>query len=257
MVNDKSVNDVIKSYRLKYKPMSLQEEHALIRMAQAGNRKALGRLIENNGLFAIKVAVKFRKYNAPFEHITQCALLGLRRSILSFDTSRGLRLISHAVWWVRAYVKREIQDTATIIKLPANWHWEKQMRPMMESVRGAFSIDCPVNLKDKDGSMHDILPSEFDDPCQEIDSQKIMDELFGAAKLNDRERDIVERNYGIIDGRKISLTDIGIAEGISHERVRQIRDVALDKCRDRIKRRRLEKLGVENYWNPGKKAKVV
>lgn len=246
MVNDKSIDDVIKSYGFKFIPVSLQEEHALIKMAQSGNRMAMSRLVKNNGLFAIKVAIKFRKYNVPFEHIAQCALIGLHGAIMSFDTTRGLRLISHAVWLIRAYVKREIHDTDTIIRIPANWHWEKEMRPLHESIRCAMSLDSPLRNKDKECSLHDVLPSYSCDPCEDADSETIMAEIFSEARLSARELEIVMDNYGVMDGSKISLSDIGRERGISQERVRQIRDVAIDKCKARIKIRTLEKLGVDN-----------
>jgi len=106
----------------KTSPYSRKAEQELFRLCRQGNAKARAAIISGNIRFVLKVALQYRGCPIPTSDLISEGAMGLARAIDNFDHTRGLKFISYAVWWIKAYITRVINEEGTLIRLPANQH---------------------------------------------------------------------------------------------------------------------------------------
>ena len=107
----------------KTSPIDRKDEHLLFKLCREGNRAAREKLVSANMRFVLKVALQYRGCPIPLPDLVSEGAMGLIRAIESFDHSRGLKFISYAVWWIKAYITRAITEQGSLIRLPANQHF--------------------------------------------------------------------------------------------------------------------------------------
>jgi len=100
-----------------YEPLSPKEERKLARQFRAGNLRAGQQLVIANLRFVVKIAREYRSYGIAFGDLIQEGNLGLIKAVQKFDPSKKIRLISYAVWWIRAYVQDHILRNWSLVKL--------------------------------------------------------------------------------------------------------------------------------------------
>lgn len=98
-------------------PLTREEEDALARQAVAGDARAAERLVTSNLRFVMRIASGYRRYGLGMDDLIQEGNLGLVRAVGMFDPTRGIRLISYAVWWIRAYIQNYILKSWSLVKL--------------------------------------------------------------------------------------------------------------------------------------------
>jgi RNA polymerase primary sigma factor len=192
--------------------------------------------------------------------------IGLITAANRFDERRGFRFISYAVWWIRQAIQKAIAEQTNTIRLPVNRTQQAQkmrklvldmeqeyqrtvkeeeiaevleldlakLRQIQAASRSLLSID--ENLYDNDAPLTETLsdPDEIS-PEQAYIQEELEREVAGALKLLDpRERLILSRYYGLTKEEPWSLEAIGQEMGLSRERVRQIRNIALEKIRQAV-----------------------
>lgn len=101
----------------RYPLLTKEEEVALARRARAGDDGAVRSLVLANLRFTVKVAVDFSGYNVSIADLVQEGNIGLLHAVKKFDPERGIRLISYAVWWIRAYIQNYILKSWSLVKL--------------------------------------------------------------------------------------------------------------------------------------------
>jgi RNA polymerase primary sigma factor len=243
-------DDVLKRYLDDIRqtaPISREEEQTLFRLAARGNASAREKLVSANMRFVLKVALQYRGSTIPLQDLVSEGSMGLIRAIESFDYSRGLKFISYAVWWIKAYITRAINEQSGLIRLPANQHLRvkkavkdarcpedltDEIRGLIQLVEGGFSIDDPMG--NEDGKSYcDIMADEKAlSPEAETEIAKIelvAQELL--CELPEREAEVIKGLFGIDHDSPRNLREVGEALNISHERVRQLRDQALKRIR--------------------------
>jgi RNA polymerase sigma-32 factor len=102
----------------KYPLLSVEEEQRLAReFAATGDTRAAHRLVTANLRFVVKVAYEYRSYGFRMPDLIQEGNIGLMKAVQKFDADKGIRLISYAVWWIRAYIQNHILKSWSLVKL--------------------------------------------------------------------------------------------------------------------------------------------
>ena len=142
--------------------LSRSEEMLLFQLMAQGNKEAKHKLVVANIKFVTKVALQYKSSSLSSADLINEGTMGLIRAIESYDPSRGLKFISYAVWWIRAYITRAIYEQDTLIRLPSNQRWrlnqarrsnekvddiEENVKVLMQMGLSGVSIDSPTLLQ--------------------------------------------------------------------------------------------------------------
>lgn len=251
--------------------LSREEEHKLAtKYKEDGDLEAAKQLIRANLKFVVKVANEYKNYGINPMDVIQEGNLGLMQAVKRFDPTRGYRLISYAVWWIRAYIQNYVVKTWSLVKVGTTQAQRKlfyklrstknemdltkqQLSPedykLLADKLGVpdqaviemdkrmktkdFSLD--TEIKDKSEATHlDFLQDKRLD--QEDIISKAQEEEVVQEGLSDALEILSDREKYIIKNRVLSespltLEEIGQKYEISRERVRQIESAALKKIR--------------------------
>ncbi len=253
-----------------YPVLSREEEYELaMRHRETGDLEAARKLIVSNLKFVVRIANEYKNYNVNTLDLIQEGNIGLMKAVKGFDPTKGYRLISYAVWWIRAYIQNHIMRTWSLVKVGTNQSQRKlfyKLRSTKSRIEAtgvemeediyseiAKELDVPDSqviemdriMSGKDLSLDaniegstertyiDMLGDTFDQEQFLEDSQTrplVAKKIKEAlANLKDRERYIIERR--ILTDSPETLEKLSRKFGISRERVRQIEKNALNKIR--------------------------
>ena len=246
--------------------IDINEEIALARRIQEGDKQALDKLVKANLRFAISVAKQYQNKGLSLVDLIQEASFGLIEAAKKYDPDRGYKFISYAVWWIRQSIIRAISEQCRTVKVPMNqianmskinkavdkFEKEHQRKPSndeleeetsidsskisltMSSINRSISLDAPFSTDEEAGCLLDILPNG-----NSINADKhLMEEAVSKElevvlhKLSSREGDILRMSFGL-GMFPMALEEIAIRFGIGAERVRQIQKEALSKIREK------------------------
>lgn len=224
--------------KIKTPPLSQQEEQALFKLIRAGSRSARDRLVEANLKFVIQVAREYSNDSLCETDLVNEGTLGLLRAIETFDDTRGLKFITYAVWWIRAYITRSIQDKGSLVRLPAN----KCDELRKGNKTGILSEDLKIWQKpilslsselndDSSIMLIDTIPDQPDEYADKQVDLHNLNKLLGkfAHKLSKREQDVIGSLYGTRNRKRKNIVEISKMIGVSRERIRQIRDQGIKR----------------------------
>ncbi|MDX9708565.1 MAG: RNA polymerase sigma factor RpoH [Trichloromonas sp.] len=271
LANPPLVIDSLDHYLARIKQFELldrDEETALARRYRRdGDLEAAHRLICGNLRFVVKVANEYRGYGMKMLDLIQEGNIGLMMAVKKFDPDRGIRLISYAVWWIRAYIQNYIVKTWSLVKIGTTQAQKKlffklkQTQAALLRLTGredtaeiAQSLDVrndeveemsrrlgaretSLDVELIEGEHFTLRDTLIDDtPDQETrliedeQSRRLSGEVRQAfGRLNDRERKIIQER--ILDESPRTLQELADDFGISRERVRQLEANALSKLR--------------------------
>ncbi len=250
----------------KLQMVTMDEEVVLARQIREGDQQALQRLVTANLRFVVSVAKQYQNYGLSLADLINEGNLGLMKAATRFDESRGFKFISYAVWWIRQHILQAIAEQARVIRLPlnkigllvkikrANELLEQQFErpPTVEelsekvdaSVREikstmlasmpTISSDATLGTTD-DLTLLDMLENkESGRPDDELIASSLKIDLRRAmATLSLREVEVLTMFYGLGATTSSSLAEIGERFDITTERVRQIKEKALNTLRGR------------------------
>ena len=247
--------------------LTAEEEFKLaVQLKKYGNVEAAEKLIVSNLRFVVKIAHEYRSYGFKLADLIQEGNVGLIHAVKKFDPYKGYRLISYAVWWIRAYIQNYLIKSWSIVKIGTTQAQRKlffklnQTKRELETlskknpefseiatslgVKNSEVAEMDVRMGSRDVSLNEFIKDEGDNAhidflTYEGDDQEvslIKDEekslvrrdIAGAlAKLNERESYIILNRVMADDPQ--TLQEIGIKYNISRERARQIEKQALKK----------------------------
>ncbi|MCD6532929.1 MAG: RNA polymerase factor sigma-32 [Deltaproteobacteria bacterium] len=222
------------------------------------------RLVTANLRFVVKIAGEYRGYRMRMMDLIQEGNMGLMRAVKKFDPDRGYRLISYAVWWIRAYIQDYIIRSWSLVKVGTT-QLQKKLFFKLGKIRGFLEGDeldtAEINAL-TDGSDDDAKVRDF---CQRLNARDfsldrsitdsnttyldlLADESDGQEELllaketevnrrvmiDQALKNLTSREQEVIAGRFFAgvsktLQDVGDELGITRERVRQLESNALKK----------------------------
>jgi RNA polymerase primary sigma factor len=252
-----------------YELIDREEERRLLTEAKAGNKIASEKLINSNLKFVVSVAKSYQGQGIPLEDLISEGNLGLIKALDKFDLNREVKFISYAVWWIRQSIINAIHENAKIVRLPLNkinnLTKAKKARNELEEILGREAslqelenyIDNPEIIRDmkfnfevisvnkphtNDNKDLTTVISYDDKESPEHYEKEFRKELnFAIRGFTPREKKIIKMYYGIGYVRPYTLKEIGEEMNLTRERIRQIKERALQKLR---KKHRNETLGL-------------
>ncbi|MEQ9301107.1 MAG: RNA polymerase sigma factor RpoD/SigA [Cyclobacteriaceae bacterium] len=250
------------------------EEVTLAKRIREGDELALEKLVKANLRFVVSVAKQYQNRSLPLNDLINEGNLGLIKAAKKFDETKGFKFISYAVWWIRQSIMQALAEQSRIVRLPMNKSGainqirrayaeleqkfereptEEELADILEmkpnEVRNTLgaevkqmSMDAPFG-EDESGSLLDVLENHAtgatDSGLVFSDSLKV-ETMRALSTLTAREREVVMMSFGIGHDNPFTLEEIGDVMGLTRERVRQIREKALQKLREPSKNRRLK-----------------
>jgi len=248
-----------------------QEFSLAVRFKKTNDPEAAEKLVTSNLRFVVKIAHEYKNYGNKLIDLIQEGNIGLMHAVKKFDPYKGYRLISYAVWWIRAYMQNFIIKSWSLVKIGTTQAQRKlffklnQAKKKLESMSARnpefaeiaenlnvkeaeieemdlrmsnrdLSLDAFIS-EDGDATFIDSLPFEGEDQEQALirkeENSLVRLNIAGAlAKLNERERFIIQNR--IMADSPLTLQDIGDKYKITRERARQIEKDALRKIRAAI-----------------------
>lgn len=239
------------------------EEQRCARKARRGDATAFQKLIRHNLRFVVRVAHEYQRSGFPLEDLINEGNLGLVQAAQRFDPRRGCRFISYASWWIRRGILAYLTDRSRIVRIPADRVYErmqlarisadleqrlerqptqaelaramKRRESDIEFLQGlpvvSLSIDAPAQGEDADFEVETL-----EDGGSDSDAQYAVRERASAVRkaieiLDARERDVVQRHYGLLNDEPETLQRIGTDWGVTRERARQLKGRAIEKIR--------------------------
>jgi len=247
--------------------LTAEEEFKLaVRLKKYNDMDAAEKLIVSNLRFVVKVAHEYRNYNFKLADLIQEGNIGLIHAVKKFDPYKGYRLISYAVWWIRAYIQNYLIKSWSIVKIGTTQAQRKlffklsQAKKQLESisksnpefaeiaqtlgVKGSEVAEMEQRMGARDVSLHELIgdngeSSHIDFLADEGDNQEtalikneekslVQRDIAGAlANLNERESYIIR--HRVMADNPETLQEIGDKYNITRERARQIEKQALKK----------------------------
>ena len=250
--------------------LTADEELALARaFRETGDKRAAHTLVTANLRFVVKVASGYRGYGLRLPDLIQEGNLGLMKAVQKFDPDMGIRLVSYASWWIRAYIQAHVLQSWSVVKLGTTQAQRRLFfalgRTRRELSRAGAGADDDLDdrvarrlrvstddvreaarrMEQRDQSLDAPSPGGDSSPVDRIASgDDLQDERLSCAResdrvrrgvtdalacLDDRERTIIEQRFMADD--PASLQDLGTRLGFSRERARQLEMRARRKLR--------------------------
>ncbi len=254
----------------KYSLITAEEEVSLSVRIRGGDTVALEKLVVANLRFVVSVAKQYQNQGLSFPDLINQGNLGLVKAAQKFDETRGFKFISYAVWWIRQSIMESISEHTRIVRLPLNRissinkiskaipYLEQQLEReptnseiakylefSLEEVETAnaikknqLSFDKPLTHDgESDFSLYDIVQNhDFPSPDNHLIDESVRTNMQRAiGKLTDREAKVLTMSYGLNNSVVYSLYDIAVQFGTSTERIRQIKNSAINKLRNLLK----------------------
>lgn len=245
----------------KLEPLAPREEVALSQKAKAGDKDAFQKLVTHNLRFVVAMAKKFQGQGVPFEDLINEGNLGLIRAVNTFDETRGFKFISYAVWWITQRIRTAIQKTGRTVRLPSHitesmgklyrksleLEQEFEREPTTEELAEISDTTIkwiedlvqaytgPVSLEDNsaaDRPLIEYLTSKDPRPEMQLMQESLKNEIITLINtLKEREAYVLSEYYGLGEDDSKTLEQIGEMLNLSSERVRQIKERALQRLR--------------------------
>ncbi|OGU36409.1 MAG: RNA polymerase subunit sigma [Ignavibacteria bacterium GWC2_36_12] len=244
------------------------EEIDLAIKIRNGDLDAQNKLVKANLRFVVSVAKMYQNQGLSLGDLINEGNMGLIKAAKRFDETRGFKFISYAVWWIRQGITTAIADQTRVVRLPLNrignltklnkaysaFERENERTPSseelalvldvtadevaftLETSRRHLSMDAPlINNDENKNSLKDVLPHENQDsPDKNLMKESLRKEVANIlSNLDEREAEIIKLSFGIGSNHKATLEEIGEMYNLTRERIRQIKEKALKKLKNK------------------------
>jgi RNA polymerase primary sigma factor len=243
--------------------ITAEEEVILAQKIRAGDQAALERLTKTNLRFVVSVAKQYQNQGLTLGDLIIEGNLGLIKAAKRFDETKGFKFISYAVWWIRQSILQAIAEQSRIVRLPLNQvgslskiskafskleqEYEREPSPeeladtletTVEKISDTLSnsgrhvsMDAPF-VQGEENTLLDVLENRDPNTDNSLIDESLSEEIKRSlATLTDREREIIVLFFGLGSNQPLSLEEIGEQFSLTRERVRQIKDKALQRLR--------------------------
>ncbi len=249
-----------------YPLITREEEVTLAQRIRKNDQEALDKLVRSNLRFVVSVAKKYQGQGLALSDLINEGNYGLIKAAQRFDETRGFKFISYAVWWVRQSILQALAEQSRVVRLPLNrvgmiskirkasarLQQDLERPPNVDEIAAEvglsrekvedallhtgrdLSVDAPFN-DDDNNSLLDVLPSEEEvAPDEDLMGESVrLDVERALSALHPREAVVIRLYFGIGHDHPLTLEEIGQQFGLTRERVRQIKETALRKLRQK------------------------
>ena len=243
--------------------ITAEEEVILARKIREGDQAALERLTKTNLRFVVSVAKQYQNQGLTLGDLINEGNLGLIKAAKRFDETKGFKFISYAVWWIRQSILQAIAEQSRIVRLPLNQvgslskiskafskleqEFEREPSPeelaeiletTVEKISDTLSnsgrhvsMDAPF-VQGEENTLLDVLENHEPNTDSNLINESLSEEIRRSlSTLTEREREIIVLFFGLSTNHPLSLEEIGEKFNLTRERVRQIKDKALQRLR--------------------------
>jgi len=247
--------------------LSAEEEFSIaVNLKKYKGIKEAEKLVVSNLRFVVKIAYEYKNYNVKLADLIQEGNIGLMHAVKKFDPYKGYRLISYAVWWIRAYIQNYIIRSWSMVKIGTTQAQRKlffklnrakkeleamsERNPEFKEIAESLNVkeidveEMGLRLSNRDVSLNaylndeedatylDFLTYQGDDQETELirkqEMELVQKNISGAMeKLTERESFIIRNR--IMADEPMTLQEVGDHYNITRERARQIEKQALKK----------------------------
>ncbi|MCX7120732.1 MAG: RNA polymerase sigma factor RpoS [Gammaproteobacteria bacterium] len=248
-----------------YKPLLTAKEELLVaRHVKKGIESARIKMIESNLRLVVKIARHYCHRGLAFLDLIEEGNLGLMTAVNKFDPERGFRFSTYATWWIRQTIERAIMNQSRTVRLPIHVIKElniylragkeltkklnhkaspeeiaeiidkpvEEIRESLALLPDTVSIDAPI-MQDGEKTLVDVIADSHNiDPSYLVQREDFSEHMTHWLELlNEREREVILRRFGLQEHEASTLEEVGVAVGLTRERVRQVQIDGLKKLR--------------------------
>ena len=276
ITKDVNINDPVRMYLKEIGRISLlssEEEMDLSVRIANGDEDAKNTLAESNLRLVVSIAKRYVGRGLLFLDLIQEGNIGLMKAVEKFDYGKGYKFSTYATWWIRQAITRALADQARTIRVPVHMvetinkmaRIQRQMtlelnrepseeelaekmgisvekvREVMKISQDPVSLETPIGEED-DSHLGDFINDERSMSPEEYATNEILKEEIGNVlmTLQEREREVLELRFGLIDGTSHTLEEVGKRFNVTRERIRQIEAKALRKLRHPSRAKKLK-----------------
>jgi RNA polymerase primary sigma factor len=241
-----------------------QQEVELAKKIKKGDLEARDRMINANLRLVVTIAREYANFGLPLLDLISEGNIGLTKAVERFDPTKGAKLSTYAMWWIKQSIKRALANQSKTIRVPVHLAdklarmrrvslrmsdelgreptdeelgeeigiaSEKVARLKSVGIRPA-SLDAPIADNDSMEFAEVIGDDEAQTPFELLRDKNLLGEVEGLLEMLDpRERKIISKRFGLDGGKPKTLEDVSKDFGITRERIRQLQNIALAKLR--------------------------
>ncbi|MEM8594451.1 MAG: RNA polymerase sigma factor RpoS [Pseudomonadota bacterium] len=255
--------------------LTADEEKKYGALAREGDEEARHRMIVSNLRLVVKIAKNYLNRGLSLLDLIEEGNLGLMHAVTKFEPERGFRFSTYATWWIRQNIERALMNQSRTIRLPI--HVIKELSTYLRAAREltqkldheptaddiaefldkpvedvakmlklnqhTSSLDVPANSDSGVRTLLDLVPDDVkSDPANMTQKENLENALdLWLDELPDKEREVIERRFGLRGQNIQTLEDVGKHIGVTRERVRQVQVTALKRLREILEKQGLNK----------------
>lgn len=249
----------------KIELLSPEQESDLAQRIRNNDEDALDKLVRANLRFVVSVAKQYQNQGLSLSDLINEGNVGLLKAAKRFDETKGFKFISYAVWWIRQSILQAIVEYSRIVRLPTNKVTqynkvnntfasflqefqrepsneelsdllnltEKEVASLISSNSRHVSMDAPMSDDEESSTLLELISSDADmSPDLQLMEESVKMEIqYGMAFLSPRELDVIACFFGLNGFKEMSLEEIAEKYDLTKERVRQIKDRAINRLK--------------------------